>query len=154
MEYILDVQAFRGPGNKFIPKEISIIEIFDSEVVSYLFEPPYSWNWLPQRCKRTNYWLIYNYHGLPWTSGELSLDSIKETLEDVVKSAKKIHVKGLEKKYWLEEELDTDNVIDLDILGCLSLAQLQQQQNHVLVDCKNHAFNGMCAGENVKMLKN
>ena len=56
-------------------------------------------------CKSSNHWLELNFHGIPWSSGEIPYVKLVETLQYGLIDAKKVYVKGLEKKRWLQDVL-------------------------------------------------
>ena len=153
MDYIVDVQGFQGPGNTFIPKELVILALNEgAEPATYLFEPPYSWKYLPVKYKCVNKWATRNYHGLTWESGDTPYDQLEEILKLELKYACSVYVKGLEKKCWLENITSLKCVINMDILDCPSIKKLQQDTKSE--KCKHHINFENCSTGNVQLLKN
>lgn len=106
MEYIVDVQGFKRSLNTFVFKEVAIISVeHDAVPTVYIFKPPYRWNCLLPEQKSSNRWLENNFHGILWDFGEIPYEKLEDTLEEALKDAKKIYVKGIEKKKWLKEVL-------------------------------------------------
>ena len=103
MEYVVDVQGFKAADNEFVFKEVAIAALEDDPTPSvYSFKSPYRWDNLPSECKSTNRWLELNYHGIPWSSGEIPYTKLVESVQYGLINAKKVYVKGLEKKRWLQ----------------------------------------------------
>ena len=45
MDFIVDIQAFWQPKNKFVIKELAILRLgIDSTPVVYTFKPPFDWD--------------------------------------------------------------------------------------------------------------
>lgn len=155
MEFIVDIQGFTRPFNDFVLKELAIVPLEDDALPSvYLFEPPQRWSSLLAKYKSTNLWLELNYHGIPWNSGDVSYDEVHEVLQNLLQEAYKIHVKGLEKKRWLERIVP--NVYNLEDLNCPSLEKLRDMDNNTHISCSNHSLilsTPHCAAYNVHMLK-
>ena len=104
MEYIVDVQGFRRSYNLFVVKELAILELSENSIPSvYRFQPPCRWKKLLDEERRVNVWLIKNYHGMAWVSGIFPYRWLIGILQGRLKNATRIHVKGLEKKRWVEE---------------------------------------------------
>ena len=103
MEYIVDVQGFKGCNEKeFIFKEVAIISLEEDATPSvFLFQPPLSWNYLTAKQKSENRWLENNYLGMMWSSGEIPYEEVPDTLNNVLTNAVKIYVKGVQKREWL-----------------------------------------------------
>lgn len=97
MEYFVDFQAFNIPTHKFAIKELSILPL-EGQPITYLFKPPYDWNFLPAKYKAVNLWLEKNYHHLKWDTGVFEYADLEDVLLLHLSDAKAIYVKGLEKK--------------------------------------------------------
>lgn len=108
MEYIVDLQGFRRSSNLLIAKELVVIPIEEKELrlpTICLFQPPCKWVRLLNEERETNRWLESNYHGIPWDSGSVPYSCVVRVIQDSLKDAARIYVKGIEKKRWLEELL-------------------------------------------------
>lgn len=151
MEFVVDFQGFKRPINEFVFKEVAVVTLEEDAIPAvYLFEPPHRWSYLPAKYKSENLWLEYNYHGISWNCGEVPYEEVHETLYNLLRDASKVHVKGLEKKKWLEKILS--NVYNLEDLGCPSLRKLTENTEIV---CTNHkrTWGLHCAAHNVRALK-
>ncbi|XP_043484119.1 uncharacterized protein LOC122512394 [Leptopilina heterotoma] len=150
MEFIVDVQGFKRANNEFVFKELAILPLQpDAQPLVYLFEPPCPWNSLAGRYKSENLWLTHNYHEIHWTAGDVSYDELRPILQDILRSASVIYVKGLEKKNWLEKYLL--NVQNLEDFNCPSLKKIKSD---LLTTCTHHTFcSENCAVKNVKILR-
>ena len=153
MEFVVDVQGFKKPHNKFVFKELAVTTLGDDSQLSvFLFEPPFAWGSLPAKYKSENLWLERNYHGISWNSGEIPYYEFEETLRNILQDASKIHVKGLEKQRWLQKYFS--NVYNIEDLGCPSLQKLYAYlpcDNH---DCWESHVSPCCAAKNVVALNN
>ena len=99
MEFIVDVQGFKKPHNKFVFEEFVVTTLGDDSQVSvFLFELPFAWSSLPTKYKSENLWLERNYHGISWNSEEIPYYYFEESLRNILQHAVKVHVKGLEKQ--------------------------------------------------------
>ena len=100
MEYIVDVQGFKGCNEKeFIFKKVAIISLEEDATPSvFLFQPPLSWSYLSAKQKSENIWLENNYLGMLWSSGEIPYEQVPDILNNVLTNAVKIYVKGVQKR--------------------------------------------------------
>ena len=104
MEYVVDVQGFKLPENKFVLKELATLSVNDDlKPFSVLFQPPCDWSCVPSKSKRVNRWLECNCHGISWNSGNLPYRIISTVLKIIFRDATKIYVKGLENKKLVEK---------------------------------------------------
>lgn len=157
MTLIVDVQGFKTDENRFIFKEIAFISFYEDNLIkSYLLKPPFPWSHLSARYKSSNAWLIRNFHGLPWYSGNVSYNFLHEGIEEL-NQTETVYVKGSEKRAWLLTTFpNIKYVLDFDDLGCPSLVQLQKN-NRNIQSCSSHCVVkgtvSNCAVRNVKLLK-
>lgn len=154
MEFVIDVQGFKGPINEFIIKEISIIRADqkDAKPLTLFFEPPYAWNTLPSKYQTSNKWLQRNFHGIPWDYGLIPYDAAKPIIQAILQRARTIFVKGCEKSLWVASFLDlSTEIVDLETLDCPSLKKLLKTSSNCPHHTNESKFN--CATMNVKALK-
>lgn len=161
MEYVVDVQGFKVPVNKFILKELVILPLNEHvpQPYSFLFQPPCNWMEIPPKYKRINRWLDFNCHCLQWSYGQIPYKLSSVILESLFDGAKTIYVKGLQKKRWLENFVKkSTDVIDMDSMKCPTLLKLQEK-NCNLTPCQYHCrTRGLelkfinCAERNVNLL--
>lgn len=157
MDYIVDVQGFKKPIDEFVLKELSIIEVKGDEYepLTLLLKPPCAWTALPEQYKIMNSWLQRNYHGITWNSGDISDQVAAKRIRDILKHARTIFVKGLEKKRWIARFMkrSLSTIVDMESLDCPSLQKLPTILS--TIGCPHHAnmskYN--CADANVKSLK-
>lgn len=152
MEYIVDVQGFKKPLNEFVVKELAIVPLNSNfKPLVFLFKPPTSWCRLPARYRSENLWLERNYHGLAWSSGELPYEELENVLQSVLHDASLVHVKGVEKKQWLEKF--KFHVRDMGDMGFPSLQKLKTEILESLCPYHRLAYKANCAHRNVLLLK-
>lgn len=154
MEYIIDLQGFKGPTNEFILKEISIIRADEKncEPLTLLFDSPYAWDRLPEKYKISNKWLERNFHGMSWDNGAIPYDTAKGLIQTILRGARCIYVKGYEKSLWLASFIDlSTEIIDLETLDCPPLRNLVKSTSNCVHHINDSKFN--CATRNVRALK-
>lgn len=160
MDLIVDIQGFKQPIDEFVLKEIAIMALKSdkaAEPTTFLFAPPCAWTELPVKYRVMNSWLVRNFHGISWDSGDLPYRNAKKIIAAILNPARTVYVKGLEKKRWLTSFMDessASSIVDLETLECPSLRKLPTILP--VSGCPHHSniskFN--CATENVKSLKN
>ena len=102
MDYAVDMQGFKKPGNDFVLKELAFVSLKDDDVpIVHLFKPPFPWRKLTDKYKRENLWLELCYNGLSWNSGDWNYSEIGNLLLDAFKDAKRIFVISEIKKFQL-----------------------------------------------------
>lgn len=103
MEYVLDIQGFKQAGGDYVVKELAIVPLDKKkQSVVFLFEAPYPWGRLSDKYKRENAWLEQYYHGIPWNSGTVPYNLLKDTLKENLDDATKVYVMGEIYKLWLD----------------------------------------------------
>lgn len=116
MEYVLDIQGFKQPVSDYIVKELAIVPLDkEKKSVVFLFQPPYPWGRLTDKYKRENTWLEQYYHGIPWDSGTVPYNLLKDTLKENLSDATKVYVLGEIYKIWLHRF----NFVDFQIENIL-----------------------------------
>lgn len=160
MDLIVDIQGFKQPIDEFVLKEFAVIAVNDEKAAqptTLLFAPPCAWKGLPVKYRIMNSWLERNFHGLSWDSGDLIYGKAKELIEAILKPARTVYVKGLEKKRWLTSFMDessASSIVDLETLECPSLRKLPTILPVIRCPHHSHISEFNCATENVKSLKN
>lgn len=130
----VDIQGFRGNGNRFIIKEISIYK--HGILSTHLFDAPYSYNSLDKKYKNQALWLFYNHHGLSWNDGYIPYSRVAEIIykELAIKNSYNtiIYIKGDEKVQWLREycNVDATNIETLENCPNLKSMQLNLYNNN------------------------
>ena len=153
MRYILDAQGFWQQGNSLVLKELAIVPIdraldADPRLYTYLFKAPYPWKRLTQKYRDKNLWLMQNYHGLKWDSGNFEYTQVRSILQEELSDATMIYVDGPERKEWLEDILDK-SVMNIRELGYVKPARA------VVTVCANHSAlrKVVCALHHAKLMR-
>jgi hypothetical protein len=154
-EFIVDVQGFKKPQNEFVFKELAIIPLSeDSQPTVYFFEPPYNYNLLPVKYRSENSWLKRNFHGLHWEDGDIPYGDLEDIFSTYASKARKIFVKGLEKKRWIQE-ITSNLVYNVEDIGCPALSKISNLDK--FKPCSHHdeciCRKPNCAVKNVLILK-
>lgn len=105
-EFIVDIQGFQNSNSGLIVKELAIFPIQDSTLpLVFTFKPPTQWDELSIDEKCTARWLEKNYHRIRWSQGDIPYQQMNNVLHKYLSNAKKIYVKGEEKKIFLQKLL-------------------------------------------------
>lgn len=154
--YILDAQGFWQPGNHMVIKELSIVPIdrdldADPRLYNWLIKPPYPWKRLTQKYREKNFWLMRNYHGLSWESGNFAYSDVRSIIQEQISDASMIYVDGPERKQWLDEILENKKIVmDIRDIGYVEPARA------VVTVCANHNAlrKVVCALHHAKLMRN
>ncbi|KYN14453.1 hypothetical protein ALC57_13340, partial [Trachymyrmex cornetzi] len=126
----------------------------------YIFTCPMSWSFLTKSEKYCASWLSAYYHGLQWEHGTIPYSMVKRLITMAVIGAEEcddnkalVYVKGREKREWLADIFDSDNLIietlDADYKDIDSLHNLDVINT---MRCGKHIKN--CALQNVFKIHN
>lgn len=120
MDFILDLQGFKGPKNQFICKELAVLSLNHHVLNYYLFKTPKKL----QHHSETNKWITNNHHKLRFEDGDVEFDrlsSIFDKIGQLSMGGGRIFVKGKEKVQWVRKlcRHQDVNVIDLVYLPSL-----------------------------------
>lgn len=148
MATFVDIQGFKGNGDKFIIKEIAVYHL--GVLSKHVFKPPYKFSKLKNKYKKQAHWLSQNYHGLYWNDGTIPYSRVKEIIyKDLVTNINHrdfiIFVKGDLKVKWLldycevftvenfESEYDCPRLKDMqDIPSEYTMQNISFAQKNVL----------------------
>ncbi|KAL6265856.1 hypothetical protein P5V15_002679 [Pogonomyrmex californicus] len=103
-------------------------------------------------------WITSNHHGLQWSDGDVVYRLSKHVIRNGVcdqsrDTPKRVYIKGLNKKKWLEEILGCDIIADHDMIVEIIDADFEDIGRLSTLDdvrafhCERHTKN--CAMENV-----
>ncbi|KYN11120.1 hypothetical protein ALC57_16737, partial [Trachymyrmex cornetzi] len=154
----VDLQGFIV-GKKFIVKEVAVLRT-EAILFHYIFTCPMPWSFLTKSEKYCASWLSAYHHGLQWEDGTIAYSMVKRLITMAVIGAKEcddnkalVYVKRREKREWLADILDRDNLIietldddykDIDSLYNLDVINTMR--------CGKHIKN--CALQNVFKIHN
>lgn len=100
---VLDIQAFKISGNKFLVKELAA---FDGlRTCHYVFRAPFAFDRLPLEYRKQALWLMKNHHSIEWEAGSTPSHLLRDILLYVTKSFSEVYVKGKEKAEFLKKYL-------------------------------------------------
>jgi len=94
---IIEFQAFRGNDNKFLVKELVILDVQLGTANYFLFKPPYPFHNLKEKAKRNNKWLSKYFHHISWYEGFTDYRELKNVLQFYCNKYKYVFTSGLEK---------------------------------------------------------
>ena len=104
-DYLVDIQSFMSKKAHII-KEVCCVHLNENtQPRTMLFLPPYSWESLSPADKKCNRWLSRDFHGLRWSSGDITYERLHSILQSVLQPAERIFVKGDNKIRQLKEIL-------------------------------------------------
>lgn len=145
MNLIVDVQGFKTELNKFIPKEIALLN--GNRVQTFLIRQPFPFYDLTVKEMKQVSWIERN-RKVFWKEGFIPFSFYRYEIAPLLKN-KLVYVKGLEKTKWIKEMFDNCNVVNIENKGCPNfniLYNLYGECNDVYT-CIYH--NNICALKNV-----
>lgn len=107
---VVEVQGFYGLNNTFVVKELTIVTGKD-KFKTWLFKPPYSFNDLTPKQRRTCNWLTHKFHHLDWNCGTESYDNLIPILKNNLNGSKKVYTRGANKVLFLNDLLGVNIVL-------------------------------------------
>lgn len=137
--YILDFQGFKDENNKFILKEVAVMDIKNLKLLHWFVRQPYPLSKLSPAAQRQARFNSRFYHGIPFNYGNAPFYYIKKKLIKVL-SHNTVYVKGSEKKDFLQEMFKEAKFEDLTNFPSLKL--LRSRFNNY--NCSFHSSNQMC----------
>ncbi len=99
---VIDFQAFRNNEDRFIIKELVILDLLTFVAYPFTFEAPYSFNRLNAKAKITNKWLTKHFHRIHWYEGFISYSNLHSIIFNFCKQYSHIYTRGLEKRNWIQ----------------------------------------------------
>ena len=148
----VDLQGFTV-DERFIVKEVAVLRK-GAVLTHYIFKSPMSWNFLTQSDKSCASWLIAYHHGLRWEDGTIPYSMAKRLITMAVADAEEpiVYVKGLQKRQWLKDMLDSDAIVETMDGDYEDLESLNNLDVFNTIRCGKHVKN--CALQNVFKLYN
>lgn len=158
----VDLQGFKSNTNRFVVKEIAILtrNITFHDIIK---STPTTFSELDTAHKKQVKWLTYNFHGLKWDRGSITLQDLRKKIVSIL-NGKVAYVKGENKLKWLQQILGFNiricQIVDIEPLNCaLSLSINNGSTYHKFQICKehiaiNHGKRCHCALKNVLVLDN
>ncbi|KAE9523208.1 hypothetical protein AGLY_016396 [Aphis glycines] len=117
---ILDMQCVLGVNNKYMVKEMSIVDTATWTTQHWIFKNSKSIQ--DNKSRKTNKWLERNYHQLAIEYGDIEYEELGKILNSLKFNC--IYVKGEQKKQVLMEYIPHVALINIEDLGCPRLDQI------------------------------
>lgn len=158
----VDLQGFKSNTNRFVVKEIAILtrNITFHDIIK---STPSTFSELDTEHKKQAKWLTYNFHGLKWDWGFITLQDLRQKFIPIL-NGKVAYVKGEDKLQWLQQILGFNTricqIVNIEPLNCaLSLSLNNGSTYRKFQICKEHTImkHGKrchCALKNVLILDN
>lgn len=128
----VDVQGFKSNLNKFVVKEIAI-KTRNTTFHDVVKSMPTTFSDLDAAHKKQVKWLTYNFHGLKWDWGFITLKELRLRIQPVL-SGKTIYVKGENKIKWLEQILGFKwvicKIVDVESFNCALSLDVNKNCTH------------------------
>ncbi|KYN35077.1 hypothetical protein ALC56_10597 [Trachymyrmex septentrionalis] len=107
----VDLQGF-VVDKRFVVKKVAVLKN-GSELMHYIFTCPMPWRFLTKTDQSHASWLMTHYHGLRWNDGMVPYRMAQRLISEAVSGESEtiVYVKGLEKREWLLDILNNDDVI-------------------------------------------
>jgi hypothetical protein len=106
---IIEFQAFRDNQDKFIVKELVILDLTTNVPYSFIFKPPYPFESCNSKSRRTNSWLTNHYHYISWNEGNIDYLRCESLIKHFCYQFQTIFTTGSEKTMWISKF--TNNVV-------------------------------------------
>ena len=96
---------------RFVVKEVA--DLKNGSVTHYIFTCPMPWRFLTKTDQSHASWLMAHHHGLQWKDGMVPYRTAQRLISEAVigESEAIVYVKGLEKREWLLDIINNDEVI-------------------------------------------
>ncbi|KAL4125738.1 hypothetical protein QTP88_009978 [Uroleucon formosanum] len=117
---ILDMQCVLGVNNKYMIKEMSIVDTETWATQHWIFK--HSKSMEDNKSHKTNKWLERNYHQLAIEFGDVEYEELGKILNSL--KFTRIYIKGEQKKQVLMEYIPHVALINIEDLGCPRLDQI------------------------------
>ncbi|KYN10293.1 hypothetical protein ALC57_17579, partial [Trachymyrmex cornetzi] len=107
----VDLQGFLV-DKRFVVKEVAVLKN-GNELTHYIFTCPMPWRFLTKTDQSHASWVMTHHHGLRWNDGMVPYRMAQRLISEAVgrESGPIVYVKGLEKKGWLLDILNNDDII-------------------------------------------
>ena len=143
-------------GERFVVKEVAVLKN-GGEITHYIFTCPMPWRFLTKKDQSHASWLMAHHHGLRWNNGVVPYRMAQRLIAEAVSGESDddvlIYVKGLEKRGWLVDILNNDNVIVETIDNHFNdIESLENLDSTNTFWCGRHS--NRCALQNVMKLYN
>lgn len=158
---VIEFQAFRGNKGEYIIKELVILDLLTCVVYPFLFEPPFSFSKLNAKSKKTNKWMIKNFHNIKWYEGFTSYTNLERVLYHFCNKFTKVYTRGQEKRNWIQMytknqvfDVKLDKSFEFDKCACICISVKNDQHKKSQCALKNayrlaaflHSIKGMSGG--------
>lgn len=129
-ECIIEFQAFRDNHDKFIIKELVVLDLTTNISYSFLFQPPYPFNTCNSKSSRTNNWLSNHYHHINWNDGYINYNECEGLVKKFCNKFDVIFTTGSEKAKWISKRTNT-------LVFELRFPKEYLNNNHLFPVCQN-----------------
>lgn len=146
---VIDIQGFYI-SSEFIPKEVTFLSGKHSG--HFLLKPPKPFSALDNNCKKQTKWLEQNHHGIKYSEGLIPLEDMQVIIKKLVidQNVNVIYVKGNEKKTYLQNILQGEDISIVDLFNATNCPSLHQKIN---TPCLHHFKSPhVCSYRNCKIL--
>lgn len=130
---MLDIQCVLRSDNKYLIKEMSVVDIDGWSTQHWIFK--HSLSTQDGKSRKTNKWLESNFHQLALEYGDVEYEELDRILNSL--KFETIYVKGEQKQKIITEYIPQVNVINMEELGCPRIDQLCDE-NWTLPCCIFH----------------
>lgn len=117
---ILDLQCILGVDNKYMIKEMSIVDTESFATQHWIFK--HSHETQNAKSRSVNKWLERNYHNLSLEYGDVEYDEVNRILNSL--KFERIYVKGEQKQKIVQDFIPHVHIINTEDMDCPRLNQL------------------------------
>lgn len=122
---ILDIQCVLRSDNKYLIKEMSVVDTFTWASQHWIFKnSPGAQN---GQSRKTNKWLERNFHQIALEYGDVEYEQLERILNSL--KFEHIYVKGDQKRQLIKDFIPQVNVVNMEDMDCPRLDQLCIEDN-------------------------
>jgi len=134
---VIEFQSFRGNNDRFIVKELVILDLLTQITYPFLFEAPCSIHELNAKAKTTNRWITNYFHHIHWHEGFVPYHNVHRIMFYFCKQFTHIYTRGSEKKKWIQQytnnevsDIRVDKTFQFDNTNiCVSVMDKKHKQS-------------------------
>lgn len=115
MQRLVDIEFYRGKDGEQVAKEMSMCDMVNNCVATWIFLPPCDWSELPPEIMRHNSDLQRQANFIPWEQGTVPYSQLSGILNSI---GPVFTVRGSAQRHFLKMVLGTKLVVDLERMGC------------------------------------
>ena len=135
--YVVDFQAFKTLYNEYLLKEVAIVNVHTDAVYQWTVRPHTSYYRLTPKMQSRVRFLTDHVHGIPWCAGYIDERDVIELMQNILKNASSLYIKGTERVKYLANMLRMYRSVTVFDINGLEESTLQQYREKISdIRCK------------------